>query len=99
MSDLLSKEPKNNFNLNIYKHWIKAFIPNVNYDDLHFLSNKSSQIYKKLENADNFRVMRIGSDNIHYLGAKSSGCCGFYDEEHINPKNGHRFMIGFNYGH
>lgn len=49
---------------------------------------------------DNARValMSNTAQMRRYRAQKAAGCCGFYDAVHVGP-DGHRYLIGFNYGH
>ena len=49
---------------------------------------------------DNFRVARIGNSSQmrRYLRYAKQGCCGTCEEVHKGP-DGHRYLLGYNYGH
>lgn len=97
----------NHFNLRMYKKDVLSFIPDIGEDDLKWICNKASSIYKKLDQCgcvDNFRVSRVSLSNPYkpsdvYMRSRSNGCCGFYDQIFLNLKTGNLFFIGFNYGH
>lgn len=93
------------FNSRIYETTIKEWIPDINSDDLRWLCNKASDLYKELDAAagcvDNFRVSRIVDNQYSdaYDAAVANGCCGFTDDRYTNPLTNNTFIIGFNYGH
>lgn len=47
-----------------------------------------------------FRVARHDDKPalVAYFIRRDDGCCGYYDEVHRGP-DGHKYLIGFNYGH
>jgi len=55
---------------------------------------------KDFEYVDNWRVadLKIKAQVDQYQSIKQDGCCGFHDFVAKSP-DGHKFMLGFNYGH
>lgn len=92
------------FNRDMYGSTVRKWIPDISEDDLTFVCNKSSDVYKSVESAgcvDNYRVSRVIADMVSddYQEAIDNGCCGFSDVTFTNHKTGHLFRIGFNFGH
>jgi len=86
--------------------WVTFGNTITDHSDLLWLCNVVAKIGQKdpetLECRDNFRLCRVSISSKpteRYKESQKQGCCGFYDKIHINPRNGHRFMVGFNYGH
>ena len=79
---------------------IVRFIPNIQFDDLVWLSNQTQRACDSTKDncIDNFRWSRDPMSE-RYQKAVQNGCCGFLDEEVTNPKTGNKFWIGLNYGH
>ena len=85
-----------------FKEEIMRFIPDISNNDIIFLLRITTNLDNSIENADNFRFCKLVQFNClsdEYQKAVNKGCCGFFDEEYINPSNGNRFSIGFNFGH
>jgi hypothetical protein len=86
--------------------WLSAKDTAADLHDLHWLCDEIEAIGVKdpdtMSCRDNFRLCLLGESDKpseSYEYAANQGCCGSYDEIHVNPSTGHRFMIGFNYGH
>jgi hypothetical protein len=92
-------------NFEIYSTEILLQIPDILEDDLKWLCNQSSDVYKECEElggcTDNFRVSRFINDKVssEYIRRQDCGCCGAIDKPVTNPLTSNTFIIGFNFGH
>lgn len=92
-------------NLKLYGHSILWYCPSISFKDLKWLSNKCANVYRNLGGRENcishFRVCRttLGYQSIKYRMEYNGGCCGYSDQIVKNKLTGHRFWIGFNFGH
>lgn len=79
---------------------IVRFIPNIQFDDLVWLSNQTQRACDSTKDncIDNLRWSRHPMSE-RYQQAVKKGCCGSLDEAITNPKTGNVFWIGLNYGH
>jgi hypothetical protein len=79
-----------------YKSWRDVLPPDI----VRWAQGVLDEVSKDDCCVDNYRVARVrnSSQRRRYRRQKEHGCCGFMDFVREGP-DGHRYMLGFNYGH